>query len=73
MVCAHCKAQNPASSKHCFNCGRDMSKSTAEPIESAPAQNPASAEQIIGNVDINGTLLVISNTRVSFGYQNSKV
>lgn len=72
MVCAHCKAQNPASSKHCFNCGRDMSKSTAEPIESAPAQNPASAEQIIGNVDINGTLLVISNTRVSFGYQNLK-
>jgi hypothetical protein len=72
MVCAHCRTQNPVGSMHCFNCGRDISKSTAEPIESAPVRKPASAEQIIGNVDINGTLLVINNTRVSFGYQSLK-
>ena len=72
MVCAHCRTQNPEGSKHCFNCGRDIDKSTAEPIESVPAPKPVPPEQIIGNVDINGTLLVISNTRVSFGYQNLK-
>ena len=35
-------------------------------------RKPASVEQIVGNIDINGTLLVISNTRVSFGYQKLK-
>jgi hypothetical protein len=72
MVCAHCRTQNPAGSSHCFNCGRDLSKSIVELIEPAPVHKPASAEQIIGNVDINGTLLVVSNTKVSFGYQNLK-
>ena len=72
MVCAHCRTENPLGSMHCFNCGRDISKSTAEPIEPAPVRKPASVEQIVGNVDINGTLLVISNTRVSFGYQTLK-
>ena len=72
MICKHCKTQNPDGSIHCFNCGRDFSKSSAETIEPAPVRKSASAEQIVGNVDINGTLLVISNTRVSFGYQTLK-
>jgi hypothetical protein len=72
MICAHCRTQNPARSTHCFNCGRDVSKSTAEPIQPLTVHKPAASEQIIGNVDINGTLLVISDNSVSFGYQNLK-
>jgi hypothetical protein len=72
MVCAQCGTQNPVGSTNCFSCGRDISKSVAEPIQSAPVRKPASTEQIIGNVDINGTPLVVSNTRVSFGHQNLK-
>jgi hypothetical protein len=49
-----------------------MGKPGAEPMDSAPVPRRAPAEQIIGKVDINGTLLLISNTRVSFGYQNLK-
>lgn len=67
MVCAHCSTENPAGSGHCFNCGGDMSKSAAEPPVRAQAPKPAPREQIIANVDINGTLLAVSNTRVSFG------
>lgn len=70
MVCAHCRTENPAGSGYCFNCGRDISKSASEPIVSAPTPKPAPREQIIANVDINGTLLVVSNTRVVFGYQS---
>jgi hypothetical protein len=69
MVCAHCKAKNPAGSTHCFNCGRDVTKSTI-PIEPASTSKVASPEEIIGSIDINGTLLVVSNTRISFGRQN---
>ena len=39
MVCAHCRTENPLGSMHCFNCGRDISKSTAEPIEPAPVRD----------------------------------
>jgi hypothetical protein len=47
-----------------------MSKPAAEPAVFVPAPKPAPAEQIVGQIDINGTLLVVTNTRVSFGYQN---
>jgi len=70
MVCANCKTENPAGSGYCFNCGRDMSKSAAEPPVCAQPSKPAPREQITANVDINGTLLVVSNKRVSFGYQS---
>jgi len=69
MVCAHCKTENPVGSGYCFSCGRDISKSAAEPPIGAQVPKPAPREQIIASVDINGNVLVVSNTRVSFGCQ----
>jgi|GEM_PF-4243727 len=62
MVCAHCKTENPVGSGYCFNCGRDISKSAEEPPVCTQVPEPATREQIIANVDINGTVLVVSNT-----------
>ena len=70
MVCTHCRTENPAGSGYCFNCGRDMSKSAAESPVGSPVPQPAPRKQIVANVDVNGTLLAVSDTRVSFGNQS---
>lgn len=72
MVCAHCRTENPAGSGYCFNCGSGIGKDDARPVVSVPATKPVPPEQIIGSVDINGTSLVVSKTRVSFGCEELK-
>jgi hypothetical protein len=47
-----------------------MSRSAVEPVDSVSTPKPSPAEHIIGQIDINGTLLVVSNTKVSFGNQS---
>jgi len=72
MVCASCRTQNPTGSEYCFSCGRKLSKSEAEPVSSASTQKPVVVEKTIGKVDINGTPLVVTDNKVSFGYQTLK-
>ncbi len=73
MFCSRCGTKNPEGSANCYNCGQNLAKAPERSLQTRSGSlaevRPLPAPKEFGRVDINGSLLIVTEREISFGSQ----
>ena len=74
MFCARCGTKNPDNSVNCYNCGQNMGKVPDRTLQARSGTlaeiRPLAPPQEYGRVDINGSILLVTEREISYRGQS---